>query len=80
MAVEEFMNEYNVLVEPACGAAIAYGYDQSVNVKPDEKILIIACGGVGLDFRKFQEYQSKLYRWSVLKVLVSLIIRRKAFL
>ncbi|MGB3466003.1 MAG: pyridoxal-phosphate dependent enzyme [Cyclobacteriaceae bacterium] len=56
-ACQQFLNEYNVLVEPACGAALSYGYDESVMPAPDETILIIVCGGICMDLTQFRHYQ-----------------------
>ena len=60
-AVDRFLDEYNVLVEPACGAALSYVYDSQSNISPDENILVIVCGGVGFDLKQLKAYQSKLY-------------------
>jgi len=60
-AVEGFLNEYNVLVEPACGAAISYVYDQSVDISEQESVLVIACGGIGMDLKQFTNYQLRLF-------------------
>ncbi|MEL6558321.1 MAG: pyridoxal-phosphate dependent enzyme [Bacteroidota bacterium] len=61
LAVDRFLDEYNVLVEPACGAAISYVYDNEVKIQPEEKVLVIVCGGVGADQEQLRAYQSKLY-------------------
>ena len=59
--MDRFLDEYNVLVEPACGAAISYVYDNEVKIQPEEKVLVIVCGGVGTDQEQLRAYQSKLY-------------------
>ncbi|MEL7145674.1 MAG: pyridoxal-phosphate dependent enzyme [Bacteroidota bacterium] len=56
-ACERLMAEANVLVEPACGAALSYAYNLPDSDK-DEKILVIVCGGVCMDIELFEKYQS----------------------
>ena len=41
-----FLNEYNVMVEPACGAALSVPYFHSELIREDDKVLVIVCGGV----------------------------------
>jgi L-serine/L-threonine ammonia-lyase len=45
-ATKLFLKEYNVLVEPACGAALSIPYFYSDLIKGNELVLVIACGGV----------------------------------
>jgi len=44
-ACEQFLADHRILVEPACGAALALAYDRSPAVGDHHKILIIVCGG-----------------------------------
>ncbi|MEO0538322.1 MAG: pyridoxal-phosphate dependent enzyme [Cyanobacteria bacterium P01_A01_bin.123] len=44
-ACERFLDDHRVLVEPACGAAIALAYEQSSAFEGFETILIVVCGG-----------------------------------
>lgn len=55
-----FLNEYNTLVEPACGAAISYVYDDASHISDAENILVIVCGGVSMDLDQYARYQSQL--------------------
>ncbi len=41
----KFLDEYSVLVEPACGASLSVPYFHAHLMNNDENILIIACGG-----------------------------------
>lgn len=59
-ACQDFLDEYNVLVEPACGAALSYGYAENASFSADERVLIIVCGGVCMDSQQMQSYQDKL--------------------
>jgi L-serine/L-threonine ammonia-lyase len=44
-ACEQFLADHRILVEPACGAALALAYDQAPALNGLEKVLIIVCGG-----------------------------------
>jgi L-serine/L-threonine ammonia-lyase len=41
-----FIDDHRVLVEPACGAALALAYDAQQTLAPYRNILVVACGGV----------------------------------
>jgi L-serine/L-threonine ammonia-lyase len=41
-----FIDDQRVLVEPACGAALALAYDAQQTLAPYRNILVVACGGV----------------------------------
>ncbi len=47
-ATQLFLKEYNVLVEPACGTAVAVPYLFPELLSKDEKVLVIACGGANV--------------------------------
>lgn len=51
-----FLDEYKVLVEPACGTALIYPYLKGNELNPAERILIIVCGGVGMDIALYNKY------------------------
>lgn len=57
-ACGNFLNEYNVLVEPACGAALAYSYYACDQVNFDEQVLIITCGGICMDIKQYMDYMN----------------------
>lgn len=44
-ACNRFLDDHRLLVEPACGAALAVAYDQAPVLTPFQKVLIIVCGG-----------------------------------
>ncbi len=54
-ACENLMNEYNVLVEPACGAALSYGMNHIFS----GTTLIIVCGGVNMSLSNFESYKKQ---------------------
>ena len=57
-ACERLLNECNVLVEPACGAALSYAYNLAAEDSQGETILVIVCGGVCMDHALFQQYKA----------------------
>jgi len=44
-----FLDEYRVLTEPACGAALAAVYEQSPLLASAKKIIVIVCGGAAMN-------------------------------
>jgi L-serine/L-threonine ammonia-lyase len=58
-AMFSFLNEYNVLVEPACGAALSYPLLYSENLSTDDTVLVIACGGVNTSFEQLENYKMR---------------------
>lgn len=60
-ACKQFLNEYNTMVEPACGASLSYTYFNE-QIKPEEKILVIVCGGVNLSIDKFNALCERGFR------------------
>jgi L-serine/L-threonine ammonia-lyase len=51
IACARFLDDHRILVEPACGAALALAYDNAAALGDYKKILMIVCGGAtaGLD-------------------------------
>lgn len=58
MACEHFLEEQLVLVEPGCGAALSYVYGQTP--KSGETILVVVCGGVGMNWEKMLQWKTML--------------------
>jgi L-serine/L-threonine ammonia-lyase len=56
-AMFSFLNEYNILVEPACGAALSYPLLYSEKSNAEDIILVIACGGVNTSFEQLNNYK-----------------------
>jgi len=52
-----FVNDHRIIVEPACGAALAAIYRREKILKNKKNVLVIVCGGVGVSM-------SKLVAWS----------------
>ncbi len=56
IAIKEFVSLFNILVEPACGAAISSVVKQNEAIKDAQSILVIACGGAAIDLGSYYEY------------------------
>lgn len=48
-ACYQFANDHRVLTEPACGAALASLYYQLIDLNEHDVIIVIACGGIGVN-------------------------------
>lgn len=46
LACRRFLDDHRVLVEPACGAALALTYDSGALLHDYKQVLVIVCGGV----------------------------------
>jgi L-serine/L-threonine ammonia-lyase len=53
-------NEQRVLIEPASGASIAALFSQNEILQKAENIIVIVCGGIGVNLNRLQEWESKL--------------------
>jgi L-serine/L-threonine ammonia-lyase len=49
-----FLDDHRILVEPACGASLASIYQRSAFFKDKQNILMIVCGGVGVNIEQLQ--------------------------
>ncbi len=58
-ACERFIVDQRLVVEPACGAALAAVYEPVAEIQPYQSLLIIVCGGVTASLEQ-------LHRWSEL--------------
>jgi len=55
--VIEFVEDFRVLVELACGASMSVAYDLPDIVAPFQNVVIIACGGAGVNLPLLLEYK-----------------------
>lgn len=55
-ACTRFLDDHRLLVEPACGAAIAPVYEQASVLKDFETILLIVCGGATATFEQICQW------------------------
>jgi L-serine/L-threonine ammonia-lyase len=56
-AIHQFADDQRVLVEPACGAALALVYDKEPDLMKYEKILVIVCGGCGVSLEMLEKWK-----------------------
>lgn len=56
-AVVEFTEDFRIFVELACGASMSVAYDLPEIVKPFQNVVIIACGGAGVNLPLLLEYK-----------------------
>ncbi|NLR99086.1 pyridoxal-phosphate dependent enzyme [Rhizobium sp. P38BS-XIX] len=57
-ACMRFLDDHRVLVEPACGAALAVAYAHADRLGSFERVLIIACGGATATLNQLQSWQA----------------------
>ena len=56
-ACVEFAEHHRFLVEPACGASLAVVYNQHEMLRQAKTVVVIVCGGIGVDLDKLQKWQ-----------------------
>ncbi|MEH3148222.1 MAG: pyridoxal-phosphate dependent enzyme [Methylobacterium frigidaeris] len=57
-ACHRFLADHRVLVEPACGAALAVLYDRHDSLAPFRRVLVVACGGATATVAQLQAWQA----------------------
>ena len=55
-----FIDDHRIVVEPACGAALALAYDRAEVLVPYERVLVIVCGGVTATVDQLEHWASSL--------------------
>jgi L-serine/L-threonine ammonia-lyase len=55
-----FADDHRVVVEPACGAALAAVYGQATPLEGREPIVVIVCGGAGVNRELLQKWDEQL--------------------
>lgn len=58
-ACRRFLDDQQVLVEPACGAALAVVYEKHPALAAYQSLLVIVCGGVGISQALLQQYAQR---------------------
>lgn len=58
-AVLRFADDHRMLVEPACGAALAAVYDRAEPLGGAETVLVVVCGGAGVTRQLLEEWRVK---------------------
>jgi L-serine/L-threonine ammonia-lyase len=55
-----FMDDHRVVVEPACGAALAALYDHADRLEACASVLVIVCGGVTASVAQLQQWATQV--------------------
>jgi L-serine/L-threonine ammonia-lyase len=58
-ACVRFADDHRILVEPACGAALAVVYDDAPVLAGARRVLVVVCGGAGVTLARLAEWQAK---------------------
>ncbi len=53
-----FADEHRILVEPACGAALAAVYDRAEPLRQYKSVLVIVCGGAGINLELLKKWDT----------------------
>lgn len=56
----QFADDQRLLVEPACGAALAAVYEGSEWLKDKQTILLVVCGGAGVTIEQLHRWKAQL--------------------
>ncbi|MBN2123412.1 MAG: pyridoxal-phosphate dependent enzyme [Deltaproteobacteria bacterium] len=57
-----FAEDHRILVEPACGAALSAVYDRADPLRARESVLIIVCGGAGVNFSLLEDWKHRILK------------------
>lgn len=57
-ACERFLDDHRILVEPACGAALALAYAPSAALKRYRNVLVVVCGGVTASLEQIRHWRA----------------------
>ena len=59
VACRRFIDDHRIVVEPACGAALAVVYDGAPELEEFESALVVVCGGVTATVEQLQEWSDE---------------------
>ncbi len=59
-ACNRFLRDHRLLVEPACGAALAAVYHPAPTLKNKKNILVVVCGGMGVSMSQLSAWEKQL--------------------
>ena len=60
----QFADEHRLLVEPACGASLAAVYGRADPLVGLDSVLVVVCGGAGVNLRLLAEWKQKYIKAS----------------
>lgn len=58
-ACEKFVRDQRIVVEPACGAALAAVYERLDAIQPFKTIVVIVCGGVTMSLEQLRQWSMR---------------------
>lgn len=58
-ACTRFLDDHRVLVEPACGASLALGYDRAGELEGFDTVLVIVCGGATATLDQITQWSAR---------------------
>ncbi|MBA3357603.1 MAG: pyridoxal-phosphate dependent enzyme [Pyrinomonadaceae bacterium] len=56
IACERFLSDQRILVEPACGAALALAYDSAPEISEFKTVMFVVCGGVTATLKQLSQW------------------------
>ena len=59
-ACKLFLDDHRILVEPACGAALAAVYDDTGLIEHARNVLVVVCGGMGISLKQMDAWHQEL--------------------
>ncbi len=59
-ACSSFLDDQRILVEPACGAALAFAYNNMTELLEYNTVVMIVCGGVTTTVKQLQKWEQQL--------------------
>ncbi len=57
-ACHRFLDDHRIVVEPACGAALAAVYDNAAELEAFESLLVVVCGGVTATVEQLRQWST----------------------
>jgi len=58
-ACQQFLADHRVVVEPACGAALAVVYEGAPELEEFKSVLVVVCGGVTVTVEQLREWSNE---------------------
>jgi L-serine/L-threonine ammonia-lyase len=55
-ACQKFIIDHRIVVEPACGAALATVYERLAEIEPFKSIVVIVCGGATASIEQLNQW------------------------
>lgn len=71
-ACERFLADHRILVEPACGAALALAYDHTAELAAHNNVLFIVCGGATATVEQIREWAKESAKLAALREAVKI--------